>query len=47
MASYRIASFSIDGSTRYGAVVGDGMVDLSAHFAGDYPHCGKWWPPAR
>ncbi len=37
MASYRIASFSIDGSTRYGAVVGDGMVDLSAHFAGDYP----------
>ncbi len=37
MASYRLATFSIDGATRYGAVVGDGIVDLSAHFGRDYP----------
>ncbi|MGC2813421.1 MAG: fumarylacetoacetate hydrolase family protein [Bradyrhizobium sp.] len=37
MASHRIATFSIGGSTRYGAVVDDGIVDLSAHFASDYP----------
>jgi 2-keto-4-pentenoate hydratase/2-oxohepta-3-ene-1,7-dioic acid hydratase in catechol pathway len=37
MASHRIASFSIGGVTRYGAVVDDGVVDLSAHFAHDYP----------
>jgi hypothetical protein len=37
MASHRIASFSIGGSTGYGAVVDDGIVDLSAHFAKDYP----------
>ena len=37
MASHRIATFSIGGATRYGAVVDDGIVDLSAHFAHDYP----------
>src|SRR5258705_11622398 len=37
MASPRIATFSVDGSTRYGAVVEGGIVDLSARFAKDYP----------
>jgi 2-keto-4-pentenoate hydratase/2-oxohepta-3-ene-1,7-dioic acid hydratase in catechol pathway len=37
MTSHRLATYSIDGSTRYGAVVGDGMVDLSAKFAAEYP----------
>jgi 2-keto-4-pentenoate hydratase/2-oxohepta-3-ene-1,7-dioic acid hydratase in catechol pathway len=33
----RLATYSIDGSTRYGAVVENGIVDLSARHAGDYP----------
>jgi 2-keto-4-pentenoate hydratase/2-oxohepta-3-ene-1,7-dioic acid hydratase in catechol pathway len=33
----RLATFSVDGSIRYGAVVAGGMVDLSARFASDYP----------
>ena len=37
MAHHRIATFSIDGSTRYGAVVKGGIVDLSAHFGKQYP----------
>jgi 2-keto-4-pentenoate hydratase/2-oxohepta-3-ene-1,7-dioic acid hydratase in catechol pathway len=37
MTSLRLATFSIDGSTRYGAVVDSGIVDLSAHFGRDYP----------
>jgi 2-keto-4-pentenoate hydratase/2-oxohepta-3-ene-1,7-dioic acid hydratase in catechol pathway len=37
MASSRIATFSVDGLTKYGAVVEGGMVDLSARFAKDYP----------
>ena len=37
MTSHRLATFSVDGSTRYGAVVKGGIVDLSAHFAKDYP----------
>jgi 2-keto-4-pentenoate hydratase/2-oxohepta-3-ene-1,7-dioic acid hydratase in catechol pathway len=37
MTSPRFATFSIDGSTRYGAVVDGGIVDLSAHFGRDYP----------
>jgi len=37
MVQHRIATFSIDGSTRYGAVVKGGIVDLSAHFGKQYP----------
>ena len=37
MASHRIATFSVDGSTRYGAVFDGGIVDLSARFGKDYP----------
>jgi 2-keto-4-pentenoate hydratase/2-oxohepta-3-ene-1,7-dioic acid hydratase in catechol pathway len=37
MTSHRLATFSINGSTRYGAVVKGGVVDLSAHFSRDYP----------
>src|SRR5882757_10672105 len=37
MASPRFATFSVDGETRYGAVVEGGIVDLSARFAKDYP----------
>src|ERR1700674_318437 len=37
MASHRLATFSVGGSTRYGAVVDGGIVDLSARFAKDFP----------
>ena len=37
MISPRLATYSIDGSTRYGAVTDSGIVDLSAHCAKDYP----------
>jgi 2-keto-4-pentenoate hydratase/2-oxohepta-3-ene-1,7-dioic acid hydratase in catechol pathway len=37
MASPRLATFSVDGSTRYGAVTDGGIVDLSGRFAKDYP----------
>jgi 2-keto-4-pentenoate hydratase/2-oxohepta-3-ene-1,7-dioic acid hydratase in catechol pathway len=37
MTPPRLATFSIDGSTRYGAVVDAGIVDLSARYAKDYP----------
>src|SRR5271167_4195930 len=37
MASHRIATFSVDGSTRYGAVFDGGIVDLSARFGKNYP----------
>ena len=37
MASQRIATYSIRGSTQYGAVTDHGIVDLSAHFGRDYP----------
>src|ERR1700755_937108 len=33
----RIATFAIDGSTHYGAVVEGGTVDLSTHFGTQYP----------
>ena len=33
----RLATYSIDGSTKYGAVTDGGMVDLSARFGKDYP----------
>ena len=37
MTPSRLATFSIDGSTKYGAVTDAGIVDLSARFAKDYP----------
>ena len=37
MASLRIATFSVDGLIKYGAVVKGGIVDLSAKFAKKYP----------
>jgi 2-keto-4-pentenoate hydratase/2-oxohepta-3-ene-1,7-dioic acid hydratase in catechol pathway len=37
MASHRIATYSIGGVTRYGAVTDRGVVDLSARFGGDFP----------
>ena len=37
MTAHRLATFSIDGSTRYGAVIDGGIVDLSARFAKDFP----------
>jgi 2-keto-4-pentenoate hydratase/2-oxohepta-3-ene-1,7-dioic acid hydratase in catechol pathway len=36
-SSPRLATYSLDGSTRYGAVTEGGIVDLSARFAKDYP----------
>src|SRR6266404_679875 len=33
----RLATYSVDGATRYGAVTAGGIVDLSARFARDYP----------
>jgi 2-keto-4-pentenoate hydratase/2-oxohepta-3-ene-1,7-dioic acid hydratase in catechol pathway len=33
----RLATYSISGSTKYGAVVDGGVVDLSARFAKDFP----------
>ena len=33
----RLATFSVDGSIKYGAVVAGGMVDVSAHFGNKYP----------
>ena len=37
MTPDRLATYSINGSTRYGAVSDGGIVDLSAHYAKDYP----------
>jgi 2-keto-4-pentenoate hydratase/2-oxohepta-3-ene-1,7-dioic acid hydratase in catechol pathway len=37
MASLRLATYAIDGSTAYGAVTDSGIVDLSAHFGREYP----------
>src|SRR5882724_13085129 len=37
MASYRLATYSIGDAIRYGTVVDDGIVDLSARFGKDYP----------
>jgi 2-keto-4-pentenoate hydratase/2-oxohepta-3-ene-1,7-dioic acid hydratase in catechol pathway len=33
----RLAAFSVSGATKYGAVVDSGIVDLSVHFAKEYP----------
>jgi 2-keto-4-pentenoate hydratase/2-oxohepta-3-ene-1,7-dioic acid hydratase in catechol pathway len=37
MISSRIATFAVNGSTRYGAVTDRGIVDLSARWARDFP----------
>jgi 2-keto-4-pentenoate hydratase/2-oxohepta-3-ene-1,7-dioic acid hydratase in catechol pathway len=37
MAASRIATFAVDGSTRYGAVTDRGIVDLSARWAKEFP----------
>jgi 2-keto-4-pentenoate hydratase/2-oxohepta-3-ene-1,7-dioic acid hydratase in catechol pathway len=37
MTPPRLATFSVNGSTKYGAVVDAGIVDLSARYAKDYP----------
>ena len=37
MAPPRIATYSVDGKTGYGAVVDGGIVDLSARFGKEYP----------
>jgi 2-keto-4-pentenoate hydratase/2-oxohepta-3-ene-1,7-dioic acid hydratase in catechol pathway len=37
MAPPRLATYSVKGSARYGAVTGNGIVDLSARFGKDYP----------
>jgi 2-keto-4-pentenoate hydratase/2-oxohepta-3-ene-1,7-dioic acid hydratase in catechol pathway len=37
MTSPRLATYSINGTVRYGAVTDTGVVDLSARFAEDYP----------
>jgi 2-keto-4-pentenoate hydratase/2-oxohepta-3-ene-1,7-dioic acid hydratase in catechol pathway len=37
MTSHRLATYSINGAIRYGAVVDGGIVDLSARFGKDYP----------
>ena len=37
MNSPRLATYSISGVTRYGAVVDNGIVDLSARYGKDYP----------
>src|ERR1700687_5906701 len=37
MAPHRLATFSVDGSTRYGAAIEGGIVDLTARFGREYP----------
>jgi 2-keto-4-pentenoate hydratase/2-oxohepta-3-ene-1,7-dioic acid hydratase in catechol pathway len=37
MAPPRLATYSVDGSTKYGAMVDGGIVDLSAQFGKQYP----------
>jgi 2-keto-4-pentenoate hydratase/2-oxohepta-3-ene-1,7-dioic acid hydratase in catechol pathway len=37
MTSPRLATFSVNGVTRYGAVLDGGLVDLSARYAKEYP----------
>jgi 2-keto-4-pentenoate hydratase/2-oxohepta-3-ene-1,7-dioic acid hydratase in catechol pathway len=37
MPSPRLATFSVDGATKYGFVAENGIVDLSARYAKDYP----------
>jgi 2-keto-4-pentenoate hydratase/2-oxohepta-3-ene-1,7-dioic acid hydratase in catechol pathway len=37
MPNHRLATYTINGSTRYGAVVDAGVIDLSARFGKEYP----------
>ena len=37
MSSPRLATYAINGSIKYGAVQGGGIVDLSARFGKDFP----------
>jgi 2-keto-4-pentenoate hydratase/2-oxohepta-3-ene-1,7-dioic acid hydratase in catechol pathway len=37
MTSPRLATYSIGGATRYGAVTDNGIVDLSVRFGKEYP----------
>lgn len=37
MTSHRLATYTVGGLQRYGAVVDDGIVDLSSRFGQDYP----------
>jgi 2-keto-4-pentenoate hydratase/2-oxohepta-3-ene-1,7-dioic acid hydratase in catechol pathway len=37
MSSPRLATYAIDGSTRYGAVTNSGIIDLYARFAKEFP----------
>src|ERR1700726_2045525 len=37
MTSHRLATYSVNGTTKYGAVVEGGLVELSARFGKDYP----------
>jgi len=37
MPAPRLATFSVDGTTKYGLIAGSGIVDLSARHANDYP----------
>jgi 2-keto-4-pentenoate hydratase/2-oxohepta-3-ene-1,7-dioic acid hydratase in catechol pathway len=37
MTSPRLATYSIDGSVRYGAITDTGVIDLSGRFANNYP----------
>ena len=37
MATPRLATYSINGATKYGAVTDAGIVDLSARFGKEYP----------
>jgi 2-keto-4-pentenoate hydratase/2-oxohepta-3-ene-1,7-dioic acid hydratase in catechol pathway len=37
MTSPRLATYAVNGATRYGAVVNGGIVDLSTRFGKDYP----------
>jgi 2-keto-4-pentenoate hydratase/2-oxohepta-3-ene-1,7-dioic acid hydratase in catechol pathway len=37
MTHPRLATFTVNGALKYGAVTDDGLVDLSARYGGDYP----------
>ena len=37
MAPHRLATYTVNGAQKYGAVTDTGMVDLSARFGKDYP----------
>jgi hypothetical protein len=47
MATPRLATYSIGGATKYGAVTDAGIVDLSARFGKSIRRCAKSSRPAR